>query len=147
MSLLLAPVESVGAWQKCDQDIVITIERQGCFGDCPIYSAKIYADGTVVYKGVRFVKEIGERRSRISQKRLQELIGEFEKIKYFSLKDEYRYDENGMSATDQETTITSLCIKGKKKQVVDYMFTPKELIALEDKIDSLAGLYKFLGPL
>lgn len=146
-SFLFVPLQQINALDKCDGQIVITIERTSCFGDCPVYSAQIHADGTVVYVGKRNVKEIGERRFKIPQERIQELIKEFQRVNYFSLKDKYETDENGMSVTDMPTTTTSICVDGKKKTVVNYYFAPKELDALEDKIDSLAGLYKYLGPL
>ncbi len=132
---------------KCENDVVITIERSACFGSCPIYSAEIHADGEVVYRGKEFVKEVGERRFKISQEKIQELIKEFQSVDYFSLKDKYDADENGNSWTDLPTTITSICLDGKKKKVVNYLGAPKKLDALEDKIDNLAGLYKYLGPL
>ena len=133
--------------QKCEDDIVITMERSACFGTCPIYSAKIYADGSVVYVGKEFVKEKGERRFKIAPERVQQLIKEFQRIDYFSLKDRYDTDENGNSWTDLPTTITSICLDGKKKKVVNYYGAPQKLDELEDKIDSLAGLYRLLGPL
>jgi hypothetical protein len=144
---LFMPPRRVEGSQKCEKDIVITIERTSCFGDCPVYSAQIHADGEVVYVGKRLVKEIGERRFKISQENLRRIIKEFERIDYFSLKDRYETDENGMSVTDLPTTTTSICLDGKKKTVVNYYNAPKKLFELEDKIDSLAGLYKYLGPL
>ena len=128
--------------QRCDDDIVITMERSACFGSCPVYSVKIYADGSVVYIGKEFVKEVGERRFKITPERVQQLVKEFEKIDYFSLKD--RYDAE---VTDLPTTTTSICLDGKKKKVVNYFGAPQKLDELEDKIDSLAGLYRLLGPL
>ena len=147
VSFFLALDQKVGGWQKCDQDILITIEREVCFGDCPAYSAQIYSDGTVVYVGKHNVKVIGERRFKISWERIQALIKEFQQIDYFSLQDRYEVDENGMSVTDQPTTTTSICLQGKKKRVVNYYCAPKQLERLEDKIDRIAGLYQFLGPL
>jgi len=144
---LLVAQQNVEAFQTCKDNVVITIDRKTCFGDCPDYSAQIYSDGTVIYIGRFNVKEIGERRTKVSQQAIQELIKEFQRINYFALKDKYETDENGMSVTDQATTTTSICLDGKKKTVVNYLYAPKELDALEDKIDSLAGLYKFLGPL
>ena len=132
---------------KCADDVVITIERSSCFGSCPIYSAKIYADGRVVYVGKEYVKETGERRFKIAPERIQELIKEFQRIDYFSLKDKYDADDDGNSVTDLPTTITSICLDGKTKKVVNYYGAPRKLDELEDKIDSLAGLYKYLGPL
>ena len=142
----VVPFYGIAASEKCDNDVVITIERTNCFGDCPVYSAQIYADGAVVYTGKMFVKETGERRFKIPQEKLQELIKEFERVDYFSLKDKYDA-ENGMTVTDLPTTTTSLCLDGRKKKVVNYYGAPKKLFELEDKIDLLAGLYKFLGPL
>ena len=143
--LLLTPYAEGS--QKCEGDILITIERGACFGSCPIYSAQIYADGTVVYVGKNHVKTIGEQRFKISQERIQTLIKEFERIDYWSLKDKYETDENGMSVTDLPTTTTSICLNGKTKRVVNYYHAPKKLDELEDKIDSVAGLYSLIGPL
>ena len=133
--------------EKCEKDIVITIKRSSCYGYCPVYSAEIYANGEVRYVGKENVKEIGERRFQISQETLQQLIKEFERVDYFSLKDRYDADENGMSVTDLPTTTTSICLDGKKKRIVNYYGAPKKLFELEDKIDSLAGLHKYRGPL
>src|SRR5205085_3979605 len=127
--------------------ILITIKREVCFGSCPIYSAEIYSDGTVVYHGEGNVKVEGEKRHRITNDRVAELIRAFQRINYFSLKDRYEVDENGHSVTDRPTTTTSLSLNGKYKKVVDYYCAPKELLALEDLIDKLAGLYEYIGPL
>ena len=145
-SFLFMPEYGVEGAEKCDKGIVITIERSSCFGNCPVYSAEIHADGGVVYVGKENVKETGERRFKIPQETVQQLIREFERANYFSLKDRYDADESGMSGTDLPTTITSICLNGKKKRVVNYFGGPKKLHELEDKIDTLAGLYRLLGP-
>src|SRR3954466_9301949 len=132
--LTLVPHYRIAAGQKCDNNIVITIERTRCYGDCPVYSAQIYADGAVVYTGKMFVKETGERRFKIPQEKVQELIKEFERVDYFSLKDKYDADEKGMIVTDLPTTTTSLCLDGRTKKVVNYYGAPKKLFELEDKI-------------
>jgi len=133
-----------GFLENCDKDIVITIARSSCFGYCPVYSAEIHANGEVVYVGRENVKEKGERRFKISQETIQQLVKEFERVDYFSLKYKYDADENGMSVTDLPTTTTSLCLDGKKKTVVNYYGAPKRLFDLEDKIDSLAGITHLL---
>lgn len=150
--LLLLPIcfefnASAEEQENCKSEILITIERGACFGSCPIYSAQIYADGTVIYKGKDFVKVTGERKYRISTDKLRELVKAFEQINYFSLKDRYETDENGRSITDQPTTTTSICLRGQRKQVVDYYYAPKELVDLENEIERIAGLNEFIGPL
>jgi hypothetical protein len=61
-----------------DSEILITIKREGCFGSCPIYPAKIYNDGTVVYVGEEYVKVKGEQRHKISE--INKLAGLYEYI-------------------------------------------------------------------
>jgi Domain of unknown function (DUF6438) len=142
----LAPYSSVQAQQKVGSEILITIERESCFGSCPVYSAQIYADGTVIYVGISDVKVKGERRHKISETKVKELIAAFERINYFLLKDKYQSDENGMSMTDLPTTTTSISIEGKQKKVVNYYCAPKELDELENFIDKVASLYEYIGP-
>lgn len=134
----------VRAQQKSDSEVLITIEREACFGPCPVYSAQIFSDGTVTYNGKDFVGATGEKRYKISQDQIRELIEAFVKIKYFSLKDKYEADENGKSVTDLPTTTTSLSLDGKQKKVVNYYGAPKELNELENKIDRIAGLNEFI---
>jgi hypothetical protein len=133
--------------QNQRSQILITIKRQACFGSCPIYSAEIYSDGTVVYHGEDFVKVRGEQRHTITMDRLAELVKAFQRANYFSLKDRYEVDEKGHSMTDLPRTTTSISLNGKTKKVIDYYCPPKELVALEDLIDKLAGLYEYIGPL
>lgn len=135
------------AQDNCHREILITIEREACFGSCPVYSAKIYADGTVTYIGKDFVKAVGERQYKISEDRVKELVSAFAQIKYFSLRDKYATDENGNSLTCQPTTTTSICVDGKHKKVVNYYSAPKELAELENAIERIAGLNYFIGPL
>ena len=145
--LFLVLFPAAQAAQGCDGDILITIDSVSCFGcDDPSYSAKIYADGTVVYVGMGGVKEVGERRFKLSQQSIQALVKEFQRFDYWSFKDEYIADERGMRATDQGSTITSICLNGKRKQVVN-VHGPQKLAELEERIESLAGLYSLLGPL
>ncbi len=146
LTLFSWPV-SIAAQKKADSEILITINREACLGGCPSYSAQIYADGTVVYRGDDFVKVKGERRHKVTETRVTELLKAFDRIDYFSLKDKYEVDANGRSVTDQPRTTTSISLNGRYKKVVDYYCGPKELVALEDLIDKLAGLYEYIGPL
>lgn len=136
----------VSGQKKSDSEIVITIERTACFGSCPVYSAQVYSDGTVIYEGKDFVKVSGRKEHKISVENVKKLIKEFEDADYFSLKEEYQTDENGMSYTDQPTTTTSISVNDKHKKVVNYLGAPKKLRELEDKIDKIADLYKYIGP-
>jgi hypothetical protein len=147
MFLCMILTVSVMSQSQNGKDVLITIERGGCFGECPVYSATIFSDGTVVYDGQHFVKVEGKRTHKIGKERIEKLITAFEKVGYFDLENEYRVDENGVSVTDQQTTTTSFNYNGRRKQVVDYYHSPEKLIYLETEIEELAGLFEYIGPL
>lgn len=153
LALLSLSTLSIFGWssnaeapKKCNSEILITINRGACFGACPIYSAQIYADATVMYNGKNFVKVKGEKKFKISKGKIKELVKAFEQAKYFSLKDKYETDENGNIPTDLPATTTSICLHGKQKTVVNYYRAPKKLGELEHKIERIAGLYELIGP-
>jgi Domain of unknown function (DUF6438) len=135
------------AQTKPTPQVIITIRRQAGLGCSPDYSAEIYSDGTVVYHGVACVKVEGEKRHQISTDRVAQLVKAFDQADYFSFKDAYEVDEAGRSWTDSPRTTTSISLNGKYKKVVDYIAPPKELVALEELIEKLAGLYQYIGPL
>ena len=117
-------------------EVVITLERTACFGTCPVYKLTVYGNGTVVYEGRRFVRIEGKRTTTIGEDKVRQLLSEFERAGYFSLKDSY---EERM-ATDMPSAFTSLTIDGKTKAVRHYhgdFGAPEELTELEDRIDEV----------
>ena len=133
------------AQKKSNSEVLITIERGACYGTCPIYSAQISGDGTVVYNGIENVKVKGKKRFKIPKAKVQELVKAFENINYFSLKDKYETDENGMRIADLPPVTTSISFKGKTKKVIHNYGAPKELRELENKIDEAADLKKLVS--
>jgi len=130
---------------------VITLERTGCYGTCPIYKLKIYDDGKVEYEGTEFVKRKGKAESRITTDALQDLAREFEKIDYFKLDDNYGGESRNCpeSWTDYPTAITSLNWKDQKKTVRHYhgcrgSAVLEQLTALEDKIDKTVNTKRWI---
>ena len=112
--------------------------QTACFGVCPVYTLTIYGDGRVVYEGIRCVRIEGTITTTISEDKIKQLILEFHKIGYFSLKNSYE-DRN---ATDMPSAFTSLTIDGKTKTVRHYhgdFSAPKKLTELENKIDQIVN--------
>src|SRR5215468_9020364 len=108
--------------QNIPQDLMITLERRGCFGICPVYKLTIAADGAVVFEGRRFVKEArATKKSAINREQLKELLAEVDRVKFF-LEDDYSSDSRvcneGMD--DSQATITSIRINGKSKTVSHF---------------------------
>ncbi|UCC16738.1 MAG: hypothetical protein JSU58_10300 [Dehalococcoidales bacterium] len=119
-------------------EVVITLERTACHGFCPIYSLTIHGDGTVIYEGEDFVKTVGRANSVISKEKVEQLISEFEKVDYDSLKNAY----TEKTITDAPTVITSITRNGKTKTVEHYhgdFSAPEKLTELEDKVDEIVN--------
>ncbi|MEK6287530.1 MAG: DUF6438 domain-containing protein [Acidobacteriota bacterium] len=108
--------------QGVPRDTLITLERTGCYGMCPIYKLTISADGSVLFEGNRFVKKVGTAKSAISQEQIRELIVAFEKINYFDLKDRYERPEDDCKqwVTDHPSALTSITLNGTSKSVIHY---------------------------
>jgi len=124
------------------ENLMITLERTACFGTCPIYKLTIKGDGTVIYEGERFVNVTGTQTTKISSDKIRELVDEFYKSGYFSLKESYtkKCDIRGcMHVTDLPTTITSITIDEKTKRVENYFGAPEKLDELQNKIDDITN--------
>src|SRR5256886_133828 len=72
-----------------DKNDVITLERGPCFGPCPIYKVSLASDGTISFEGFNFVSTKGKATAQIRPQDFQKLVAEFEKMKYFSLDENY----------------------------------------------------------
>jgi acetamidase/formamidase len=129
----------------------ITLERTACFGTCPMYKVTIAANGVVTFEGGNFVKTKGIATGQISASDFRRLVDEFEKVNYFSLPDNY---EPGLAdcrqaPTDLPSANTSISVAGKTKRVKHYQGCGNggglaALIALERKIDEVAGTQKWI---
>jgi Domain of unknown function (DUF6438) len=135
--------------QDIPQDLMITLERTECFGFCPVYKLTITADGAVEFEGRRFVKQEGVTiKSAITREQLKQLMAEFDRVKFFSLEDDY--SEIRLSCpTDQPSAFTSIRINGKSKRINHYLGcrepkVPKELTELENKIDEIVNTAQWL---
>lgn len=132
--------------------IIIKFQRHGwpCFtvcvnendlSCCPAYSFSISSDGTVNYEGLRGVKVRGTKVHTISAKGIGELLSEFNKIDFFSLKD--RYDDKTI---DHSNAVTVSLRAGDRTKSI-YIFTgePQSLSNLLRKIYSVSRVGKYVG--
>jgi hypothetical protein len=134
---------SIAFGRKSKNDLVITLERTTCLGTCPAYKLTIRGDGSVIYKGTKFVRIVGHRRSKIEKATVAELLKAFIDTDYFALKDSYSSIQNPDGTetivTDLPTTYSSLILKGRFKKIEDYVGALKQLEELEKRIDEVAG--------
>jgi hypothetical protein len=130
------------------KQVVVRLERTGCYGDCPSYKLIIHGDGRVEYVGDQNVKLTGQQESRIELADIKRIVSEFEKANYFSID---QYTEKSCSCTlctDMPTTTTEIQVKGSSHQVEHYhgcTCAPKGLWVLEKAIDDLVHTEQWTG--
>jgi hypothetical protein len=114
-----------------DQITEVTLERTACYGTCPAYMVTLRRDGTISYKGRKYVELEGAYEGKADGfDRLAQLIIS---SGYFNLKDRYT-----IKATDLPSTITSVVRGGKRKTISNYGDTgPVELWGIEMAIDGM----------
>jgi Domain of unknown function (DUF6438) len=114
-----------------------------CDGGCLSYSVEIRGDGSVTFHGGPYALITGEHHATIPKDALANLVNEFRRADYFSLKKRY---EDPMS--DQTGITTSIECDGNRKQVFDYLGflagMPDALETLEAAINQAAGTGKWL---
>ena len=168
--MLVFPVFSfnVGGTQEqsaVPRDTLIILKRfANAFGGGANYKLTISSNGEVTFK--RFAnpslatsdprsQPLGPIHTNIPVEKVVELVAEFERIKYFSLKDTYARTEDGCPGvwSDQGGAEISITINGKTKFIEHYHGCareglgkpyPEDLTSLEDKIDEVVGTERWL---
>ena len=155
--LLLAPCILLGALllqstsiaQTTGQISSISLQRTACFGVCPIYTVTLYPDGQVEFNGERFVESVGPQSARIEPEGFNRLVAFAERIGFFSLDDEYRYqlgpDGSLIAVSDLPSRITTIARGDQSKSVLNYFGGPDELETFENLIDEIAGTSRWIG--
>ena len=117
---------------------------------------KITADGALVIEKFQDFKIVGTIKGNISCEKVAQLIAEFQKVNYFSLKDRYAEAEDGcpVVGTDQPHAIISFQMNGRKKTIAHYYgcgnrqaigdVFPSQLFDLEKKVDEIIGTEQWL---
>ena len=109
-------------------ELIISLQRTACFGTCPIYKIEIFSDGSGIYTGTRFVKNIGITEFSLSEIQLNLILTKAKAIGFANMKEEY-----SEPISDLPTTFIQI----KDKKIRDYTGAPKTLKNLENLIDQL----------
>lgn len=123
--------------------VVITLEREACFGTCPVYKLYLYEDGTVVFMGIRFVDALGVHVTQIDAMAVEMLATRMTAEGYFGWDAAY----TDRLITDQATAITSLTWDGQQHQITRYDGDPNAPVGLvrdEDAIDAAVNVSQWL---
>ena len=108
---------------------------------CPVYSFTISGDGRVNYEGSMGVKTRGKKAHSISAKQVEELVAEFDKVKFFSLNNEY--NDHRIDHTNAITI--SLTVGERTKTIYVSHGEPEALDILLRKVVEVSGVKQYLG--
>ena len=150
--LQILPLLPLGPWGphvpfpdvKSMKTLRITLARAGCFGHCPDYTVEVRGDGAVQFAGRRDVRALGNHHRRISRDAVAELLAEFRRADFLSLRDAL-----GGYVMDSPVYTVSIEFDGRKKSVHHSEKVsggiPEVVTDLEKAIDRLAATGKWIG--
>jgi hypothetical protein len=119
------------------------LQRESCYGHCPVYSVRVYEDGTAIYRGEWHVFIRGGRKVHLSSADLDALRRAFRSADFLGLKYRCRFEH-----TDDSTARIFFSEGGKARLISHYhgcADVPPDLTKLEDEIDRIVGTIKWVG--
>jgi len=120
--------------------LVATLQRGPCFGACPVYEVRLYADGVVEWNGVRFVGVPGQARAVVPPARVAEVRAALAEAGFSALRP--RYEQAGLA--DEAWVQVSDGAKSVRRSTTPEA-APPALLRLEAALDRLLGTAAWVG--
>ena len=125
------------------QQLIAALQRSQCHGACPVYSVRVYADGSVIYRGDTFVRVRGGRKGRLTGAEILALRAAFRDARFLEMP--YRC---GKAATDSPTA-RLYYTDGRKARLISNSHgcteAPRRLAELENEVDRILGTNRWVG--
>jgi hypothetical protein len=120
------------------------MQREGCYGPCPVYSVRVQGDGSVAFTGESSVRVVGAATGQVPTADVERLVGAMLDSDYFSLESDGGCGpgDRVTFTTDASGATTSLTWGERTKTIRDYhgnSCAPRVLRSIEDLIDEIAG--------
>lgn len=112
----------------------ISLERKGCYGECPVFKVVFHRGGRAEYVGTKYTPRQGTFQGEIGAYGYALLCSVLERMSFSYLEDSY-----AATWTDDETVVVEVVTSsGEKKSVSDYgRQAPPELFAFQALFDRL----------
>ena len=132
-------VQTIHIPEGVDSNLIVSLQKTACFGQCPVYKVEIFKDGTVKYKGTAHIKKRGQYEAIATMAFIKNIQQKAAVINYMSFSDKYPKGDNMI--TDIPSTISYIRIENEGKMITNNFDAPKELMEfekwLEKEIDAL----------
>ena len=111
---------------------VLIFGRTPCFGKCPHFIARVFADGRVEYEGFRYAPVEGKREAKLRPETVRSLLQAAEKAGFRQMQDTYSSGASDMPSTGLTITYPD----GTTKSVRAEDNVPAELQSLFTRINA-----------
>lgn len=132
-------VEKVFLPEGVNPDLLVSLQRTPCYGNCPSYKLEIFKDGSVKYKGAAHVKRVGFFTAIANADFIALIQKQAASINFMKLSDKYPIEK--IEIADMPTTISYIRLGNEGKMIYNNFDAPKELVAferwLEKEMDNL----------
>lgn len=119
--------------------VVASIKRTACYGKCPVYEAKVFSNGLVLFEGEKYADKDGLYEAYILEDQIDNLIAQADSIAFFDMA--AVYPSKGFKLHDLPSTHIFIKKEEDEKTVVNNHAAPKKLRAYELYFDEfLSGL-------
>ncbi|MGB0917005.1 MAG: DUF6438 domain-containing protein [Flavobacteriales bacterium] len=115
-----------------EPQLLASIQRTACYGQCPMYKATFLDNGEVKYVGKRFVENIGTYTALIPAEKVQQIKDMAREYKYFELDSLYP-----TPISDFPSCLTEVRLNGISKRVVNRRSPPENLRDFEKYLDGI----------
>ena len=151
--LIAIPLSLSGCVNMVDQaepeappKLLAAIERGYCYGNCPIFSLKIYFDGTAIFWGEQHTAEVGGKTFSLTDEQLSRIRSEFLRKGFLFLSNRCCECRD---VTDAPSTLITYRGNGPFKQIKHYHgcsnWASRNLANLERSILELTGISAWIG--
>lgn len=127
-----------------DDSVMISLEREMCFGYCPVYTVTLHGNGTTNWFGEMYVDTEGNASAIIDPSSVLDLYNQLAEEGIFELNDSY----TEYSITDMPYATITVKNATMVKQIKHYhgdMSAPQILTTMEDAIDMVANTSIWIG--
>jgi ankyrin repeat protein len=145
----LVPPESLPARHvappalRPDSEVLITLQRSGCYGSCRGYQVTLGTENGIVFEGRNFVVAQGQHRGKADAAEVRKLAAKFIAADFYSMDNSYH-----ATVTDNPTYDLSIVIDDQGKEVSDYVGSwvgmPAVITELEDEVDAFARTRRWI---
>jgi hypothetical protein len=113
---------------------IVSFQKTACFGQCPVFEAKIFSDGRAEYFGEKYAPHIGHFSAKLTKNWLADFMKTAQNYAFFDL--ESYYPTSHQKIPDLPMTVTFVEFEGKKWRIEDHFDAPLALRDFEKKVET-----------